>query len=1041
LQLLLEILTRIATRFSRRAWLWTCVVVGLGLNAAFIWRRSVVGVQLLDGRGWYSPADVANVFTHLAGNGNLELYRRTELTLDLLYPVVYTALFLGLINRLLPEARKRLLIPVAAFVCDIGENLLIANLAASWDGSTPAASIVTLASSFTLAKWTATALSLFVVLDGVVRRLAAPPQNVPGFVAFADVKQRELEYVALRRRHHPGRPGDPGETLIGLALSGGGIRAATTSLGILQGLSRMRILPLVDYVSTVSGGGYIGACLSSLLSLPQTNQPNEPFFSTEWASFPFNPTHREGRTQIDHLRTHGSFLITRTGLLARETMRSLGQLLSGTVYHLATTFLGLVVIAWLYMAVVFTVSPKLHDTLTGRTPVQFLREDPVYERFRPLDSERNVFRNATVGERIQHKAGLLRAAAWQAGNTTHGRWGVAVSILFGVVLTLASFIYFRARRPRRGQPPNVTAQSGESEDDAEERGLLRRIGGYGTAAAVAVFFTAWWSYRLYDDGVLWLFLLPMAFLSAMVTAFLIHVCLPRFPDNWNRRTRSLWGAFQAMAAYGFWVALLLALLPLATYSVHETWAVTGVSVTSAVSLIAARLLASRESVGIGSWRLPNALRNFLLGAAIAAAAILGLVAITAAIVPDGDMADALRRFWISALSVGGLLLALGWLVDANRVSPHYFYQDRLGETYLFTEARNRLTGVLFRIRNSVNMRLRELHGREPQAADQTRAGTAPYHLVSAAINLAGSRDLTRKDRKSGYFLFSRYFCGSTHTGFLRSELYEQGDTRLARAITISGAAASSAIGMGTFFAQAFATVLFNLRLGYWMPHPAKQSARLGRTGWYFWPRWLAREMFMRTDDRAALVNLSDGGHTGDNVGIYPLLQRRCRVIIAVDAEKDPNLAFGSLTEALRHAYIDLGIDVDIDFTMLRPDPKTGMSRSHCAVGLIRYPPPSRFGRQEELPSMASADVPGERDLIGYLIYLKNSLTGDEPEPVLNYKADHPAFPHETTVDQFFDDDQFESYRALGVHIAEDSLGRWIHAPEFERFRQQFWPFR
>jgi hypothetical protein len=63
--------------------------------------------------------------------------------------------------------------------------------------------------------------------------------------------------------------------------------------------------------------------------------------------------------------------------------------------------------------------------------------------------------------------------------------------------------------------------------------------------------------------------------------------------------------------------------------------------------------------------------------------------------------------------------------------------------------------------------------------------------------------------------------------------------------------------------------------------------------------------------------------------------------------------------------------------------------------------------------------------------LKNSLTGDEPAPVLNYRTSNPAFPHESTVDQFFDDAQFESYRALGVHIAEDALASWASDPDVE----------
>ena len=69
-----------------------------------------------------------------------------------------------------------------------------------------------------------------------------------------------------RRGRQPTGEVDVAERLIGLAFSGGGIRSATTNLGIPQALSRMGILRLVDYLSTVSGGGYIGGCLTSFLS-------------------------------------------------------------------------------------------------------------------------------------------------------------------------------------------------------------------------------------------------------------------------------------------------------------------------------------------------------------------------------------------------------------------------------------------------------------------------------------------------------------------------------------------------------------------------------------------------------------------------------------------------------------------------------------------------------------------------------------------------------------------------------------------------------
>lgn len=84
--------------------------------------------------------------------------------------------------------------------------------------------------------------------------------------------------------------------------------------------------------------------------------------------------------------------------------------------------------------------------------------------------------------------------------------------------------------------------------------------------------------------------------------------------------------------------------------------------------------------------------------------------------------------------------------------------------------------------------------------------------------------------------------------------------------------------------------------------------------------------------------------------------------------------------------------------MIRTDPKTGLSRSHCAVGRIRYP--------EALDR-------------------KCSLTGDDSEPVKNYKLGNPVFPHQSTMDQFFDDAQFASYRALGDHIAEHAFAPWL----------------
>jgi hypothetical protein len=88
-----------------------------------------------------------------------------------------------------------------------------------------------------------------------------------------------------------------------------------------------------------------------------------------------------------------------------------------------------------------------------------------------------------------------------------------------------------------------------------------------------------------------------------------------------------------------------------------------------------------------------------------------------------------------------------------------------------------------------------------------------------------------------------------------------------------------------------------------------------------------------------------------------------------------------------------------------------MSKKSVAVGKITYSPANE----------------NEKETEGTLIYLKSSLSApDQPKTSLpvhvkNYCKGHPNFPHQTTADQFFDDAQFEAYRALGEHIAEQAV--------------------
>ena len=68
----------------------------------------------------------------------------------------------------------------------------------------------------------------------------------------------ELDY--LKNTHGQADP----DRLAGLAVSGGGIRSASFALGVIQALCRFGIIEKLHYLSTVSGGGYIGSCLTWL---------------------------------------------------------------------------------------------------------------------------------------------------------------------------------------------------------------------------------------------------------------------------------------------------------------------------------------------------------------------------------------------------------------------------------------------------------------------------------------------------------------------------------------------------------------------------------------------------------------------------------------------------------------------------------------------------------------------------------------------------------------------------------------------------------
>jgi hypothetical protein len=120
------------------------------------------------------------------------------------------------------------------------------------------------------------------------------------------------------------------------------------------------------------------------------------------------------------------------------------------------------------------------------------------------------------------------------------------------------------------------------------------------------------------------------------------------------------------------------------------------------------------------------------------------------------------------------------------------------------------------------------------------------------------------------------------------------------------------------------------------------------------------------------------------------------------------MTFHALTTLQRLASIDLGVRIDISLDDLRLNERK-LSRSHFRFCRIRYPKQGR----------------GSADEFGYLLYVKLSLTGNEGEFIGRYRLDNPAFPHDSTANQFFTEAQFEAYRSLGEHVGDKLFLRAI----------------
>jgi hypothetical protein len=366
--------------------------------------------------------------------------------------------------------------------------------------------------------------------------------------------------------------------------------------------------------------------------------------------------------------------------------------------------------------------------------------------------------------------------------------------------------------------------------------------------------------------------------------------------------------------------------------------------------------------------------------------------------------------WVITAVVG---LLASYFVNINRFSLHALYRNRLIRGYLGASRQARDPDRFTGFDSKDNISVHELW---PPKSQRGAGAHCLFHVVNIALNVVSTKRLAWQERKAESFIVTPRHCGSAYLGFRPSDEYGEpkgkGGISLGTAVAISGAAASPNMGYHSSPSMTLLLALFNVRLGWWLGNPGEHGEKSYQSDG---PRWSAKPLFFeafgQTTDESRYVYLSDGGHF-ENLALYEMVRRRCRFIVAIDAGCDPKFAFEDLGNAVRKIYIDLGIRIRFEgLEALRNHPTIidgdAAKIPYFAIGTVDY---------------KEADG-GEAKDNGYILYIKPAYHGTEGAGIRSYAAANRDFPHEATADQWFTESQFESYRSLGLDVANDILGR------------------
>jgi hypothetical protein len=837
-----------------------------------------------------------------------------------------------------------------------------------------------------------------------------------------------------------------------LCLSGGGIRSATFALGVLQGLAFAGVLGTIDYLSTVSGGGYTGGWFTAWLKregpggrdkVLETIDPGRAIHHAHVDKAPDKDPDRESGkvSPVEMVRRTCRYLAPRGGVVSAD------------VWTLVTTMSRNLVLNWLVILPILAAALMIPRIYYGGVQA-------VERSFVAPGQPCAVTGDAAWWSFLVAQAAFIVAIVYVVLNLVGlgGKWSQGRFLSWFLLPTIAgaaAMTFFWSAYPcATSLPVSLIVAStipaiGWIVIGATAGRVGRRVPNDGSAVRVRVGVRtvlaaiaagpiigagAWWlgsfeygfgpGEHLRELYAILSVPLVLGLALAQMTVF-IGLASSEMDDavlEWYSRC----GAWVGIAAAiwivaGVLVFFMADMVELGVQAVGRALSMDRRAAAAAVAALVPLLssLAGLAARAGGEPGKPSALRAVVQQLALPAI-IFGLLSTMAWV--DLRAAEKLEYHRLTVGTVcgpndwrippchadgggiaenvalfGGLLafgLLMSYFVPVNRFSLHGMYRQRLIRTFLGASRRDRHPNGFTGFDAKDDICVHELKD------------VRPLHVICTTLNAVSSTTVGRHEKQSESFTFTPLHVGNHGLRYRAASEYgsdgggEGTGLSLGMALAVSGAAASPAMGMYSTKSRAFLLTLANARLGLWFGNPASsRSWQHSEPPLSVGP--LMRELLGLTTDHNPYVYLSDGGHY-ENLGLWEMVARRCRFIIVSDAGCDPEYTFDDLANAVRRIRLDLGIPIQFDSLEIT---KAGQNQGnpHAAIGRIRYAVVDGKGADGK-------DVPD-----GTILYLKATLSGDETIDVRNFACGDPTFPHDSTANQFFDEARFESYRLLGFH--------------------------